>query len=316
MGKGKPTAARKLRPSRPTKFTLFPKLPPELRDKVWKFAVPGKFEESLSLENSCTILCISALSSNYLDLPIYFKGDILITVSLDPRIVTVDAGDSIIKTRTNISSNGIDTFDIKYKYKFKLCFFSETEDPGMLRACKESRHVVVKMLPIRLPSSDPKKEIRLGLHDVLAITNLEDFLEDMGTAHIHGLNIHPSISQIPALVIFSHSSFGDDLEDFMNLVEKDTIFQSSLQVLKSLQTLVFCCESHKRPTSVKRDCFLNYATNFDLSALNAAQFRLLIAARNSQLLYNELMNDWKLKEKRDDLKIPEIKIMAKGWPAK
>jgi hypothetical protein len=33
-------------------------------------------------------------------------------------------------------------------------------------------------------------------------------------------------------------------------------------------------------------------------------------------LYNELMNDWKLKKKRDDLKIPEIKIMAKGWPAK
>ncbi|KAH8789188.1 hypothetical protein BGZ57DRAFT_878606 [Hyaloscypha finlandica] len=202
------------------------------------------------------------------------------------------------------------------KYKFKLCFDSENEDPGMLRACKESRHVVVKMLPIRLPSSDPKKEIRLGLHDVLAIANLDNFLDDMRTAHIHGLNIHPSISQIPALAIFSHSSFGDDLEDFMNLVENYTIFQRSLQILKSLQTLVFCCESRKRPTSVKRDCFLNYATNFDLSALNATQFRLLVAARNSQLLYTELMNDWRLKEKHDDLRIPEIKIMAKGWPAK
>jgi hypothetical protein len=251
-----------------------------------------------------------------LELPICFKGDTLITVSLGPRIVTVDAGNSIIRATTTLSSDRIDTFRIKYKYKFKLGFSGENEDPGMLRACKESRYVAIKMLPIRLPSRDPKKEIRLGLHDVLAVQNLERFLEDMCIAHSHGFNIHPSISQIPALVIFSHSSFGDDLENFMDLVEHDAIFQDSLQVLKSLQTLVFCCERRNRSASVKKDCFLNYATNFDPSALNSPQSRLLMAAISSQLLYKELMNDWKLKNKHVDLKIPETKIMAKGWPAK
>jgi hypothetical protein len=62
----------------------------------------------------------------------------LTVASLGPRIVMVDVGDSFTVTPSE-EKEGTDTFRVIQKHKFKVGFFCENRDPGMLRASRESR---------------------------------------------------------------------------------------------------------------------------------------------------------------------------------
>lgn len=185
----------------------------------------------------------------------------------------------------------------------------------MLRACRESRQVIVERLPIRLPSRISNQEIRLGLHDVLSIRNIGYFLAILQEANNYGLEISTTIFQIPALVIFSEINGATDLNDFMSIFSGYDNFPHPLSVLKPLRSLVFCPEDRRQSTHGDTDCFSDYTTNFDPSLLTPEQFVLFEHAKANERILKLDMNRAKQKS-CNDIKIPEIKIMAKGWPVK
>lgn len=232
-----------------------------------------------------------------------------------PRVVAVYAGSSFTKTVVSEEKDSNDTILKLYKHRFKLNVDSDAEELGMLRACKESRHVLVKMLPVRLPMIHSSKELRLGPHDVLSIENLNTLLEDLRKAHKHGLDIPSAIAQIPALVIFTTSyGEGTDLEDLEDAVHSGNDFQSCLPVFKGLHTLVLCCENPNILIKSGEGCFSEYTTNFDVNELSHGQNVIWAKAKKCERIFNNAMLKWKRKHDIDDLEIPEVKIMAKGWP--
>ena len=185
----------------------------------------------------------------------------------------------------------------------------------MLRACRESRQVIVERLPIRLPSQISTQEIRLGLHDVLSIMNIRSFLTDLQAANNYGLEIPTAIFQIPALVIFSEINGATDLDDFMRIFSGYDIFPLPVSVLKPFRTLVFCPEGRRQSTYDDTDCFSDYTTNFDTTSLTPEQSAISEYAKSNESHLKLDMNRAKEKS-NNDIKIPEIKIMAKGWPVK
>jgi hypothetical protein len=182
----------------------------------------------------------------------------------------------------------------------------------ILRACRESREVTVKRLPIRLPSWDSNQEIRLGLHDVLSISNIRRFLIDLKLAYSYGLKVPSPIAQIPTLIIFSQIDGAIDLDGFLSLVKTWNLFQPSLSILKSLRTLVFCAEDHRRRAHDDTHCFADYTTNFDLSSLTPKQAILFAHAKYKEKAFMLIMNRAKKEKTYGDIQIPEIKIIARG----
>jgi hypothetical protein len=171
------------------------------------------------------------------------------------------------------------------------------------------------MLPIHLPSRDSDKEIRLGLHDVLAIEYLDKFLSDIKMAHRHGLEIPSAIQQIPALVFFSDVTRGVSLDEFLGIVEYNDIFQRSLPALKNLRTLVFCCEDRRHVHRRDRDCFSDYTANFDPNALKPSQSSRFNEAKDDERSFKIPMQQWMLQNHKV-LEAPDITIVAKDWPVK
>ena len=106
----------------------------------------------------------------------------LTLVFAGPRIVTVDAGDCF-----NLNAN-----------KFKMRFASDNKVHGMLRACSESRQIMLRLLPIRLPSKYWKKELRIGHHDVSLKYSRE----------------------FPLLGIVQSRSFGERCSSFRNILPR------------------------------------------------------------------------------------------------
>ncbi|KAF8847127.1 hypothetical protein BDZ45DRAFT_755225 [Acephala macrosclerotiorum] len=97
-------------------FALFPKLPIELRFKIWKHALP--VAHLINVVRRC------------------FQYVVQKTHTFNPTFDT---------TATKI---------------------------GLLTVCKGPRRIGIEHLPICFPSSDRRKEIRLGQYDALAITNI------------------------------------------------------------------------------------------------------------------------------------------------
>jgi hypothetical protein len=186
---------------------------------------------------------------------------------------------------------------------------------GMLRACRESRQVIVERLPIRLPSRISTQEIRLGLHDVLSIRNIRSFLTDLQAANNYGLEIPTAIFQIPALVIFSEINGATDLDDFISIFSGYDIFPLPISVLKPFRTVVFCPEHRRQSTYDDTDCFSDHTPNFDTTLLTPEQFAIFEYTKSNEIYLKLDMNRAKEKS-NNDIKIPEIKIMAKGWPVK
>lgn len=285
----------------PNTFYFFRKLAPELRDMIWKFTAPGK------LGDSERILTPRRQQAN-LGL-------------IGPRIVSVKAGNSLrCRSRYTIKSAREHTLKVVEKYEFKMGFVSNQDDPGMLRACKESRHIMVKMLPIRLPSRDPAQEIRLGPHEVLWITDPVDFFYDLSMALKHELKIPSAIRQIPALCFRANSPQRTRAQGLSNItclmqtILSRTTFRQALLALKSLQSVVFCLSSE--PQLYPDDCFSDYTTDFDPTSLKKRRSRLLHFANTHAEILKSEMKTWQDSEKDKYPNLPEVRIMAKGWPVK
>ncbi|PMD12086.1 hypothetical protein NA56DRAFT_666655 [Hyaloscypha hepaticicola] len=174
-----------------------------------------------------------------------------------PRIVTVRARESFTETVTT-EREGTDIIVIVRKIRFNIAFSCNMKALGMLRACRESRQVIVERLPIRLPSRISTQEIRLSLHDVLSIRNIRSFLTDLQAANNYGLEIPTAIFQIPALVIFSKINGATDLNDFIRIFGSYNIFPLPISVLKPFRTVVFCPEDRRQSTYDDTDCFRLY----------------------------------------------------------
>jgi len=238
----------------------------------------------------------------------------LTSVFPGPRIVTVRAKKSFTHTVTT-EREGTDTHVVIRKIKFKIAFSCEMKALGMLRACREARQVIVERLPLRLRSRDSDQEIRLGVHDVLSVRNIKRFLADPLRAESYELEIPTAIFQIPALVFFSDIDGATDLQGFWSLFFGG--YDSSplhISVLKALRTLVFCPEDRRQSTHGDADCFSDYTTNFDSSLLTPDQSGPFAHAKTSESILKHDMNIAKQASCTwpTDMKIPEIKIMAKG----
>ncbi|KAN0117059.1 hypothetical protein V8E51_003036 [Hyaloscypha variabilis] len=241
------------------KFTLFPKLPPELRDMMWNIAAPG------------------------------------------PRIVTVDAGECF-----NLNTN-----------TFKMRFASDNKVHGMLRACRESRQIMLRLLPIRLPSKYWKKELRIGHHDVLSITKPEIFFEDLEYALEYELPIPVAISQIRALCFWITLSGHFNVPRFVQTVRSASTLHNFLFAFKSLQTVIFCISSEDKVNdTIDEDSFPDFTTDFDPKPLDTCQCSFFRCAKAHEAALKKMMQEWKDEDQCNALNIPEVKIVAKGWPLK
>jgi hypothetical protein len=140
-------------------------------------------------------------------------------------------------------------------------------------------------------------------------------LTDLQAANSYGLEIPTTIFQIPALVIFSEINGATDLDDFMRIFSGYDIFPLPVSVLKPFRTLVFCAEDRRQSTHDDTDCFSDYTTNFDSSLLTPEQSVMFEYAKAMESTLKLDMSRAKEKS-NNDIKITDIKIMAKGWPVK
>ncbi|KAE9376631.1 hypothetical protein N431DRAFT_453034 [Stipitochalara longipes BDJ] len=231
------------------KFTVFPKLPPELRDRIWKLALPGsnqvvfefKYQDSFTNKKTCE----------------------------------------------KVSHN---TYRTITKVTFKPTFDNTRDDgefQGLLRACKESRSVVVKRFPIRLRSSDPNQESRLGPEDSFWVQT--DCLGDFDRVRGSKFKLPSALKQIKNLGFF----------------------------LWMLWPVLF---AEGRRITISRFHHRQYdEQDEDLSFREVEENALFFAVEHARGFRENLisaMQKWKELENNPDLKMPEVKIMAKGWSSR
>ncbi len=122
-----------------TTFDCFPRLPLELRIVIWGFALPG------------------------------------------PRLLRVTAPESCYERLQAETLRHWDPskFIIHITIKFKLEFETSDNDIGMLRACWESRQVVLDAYPLCLPSAGGASEIRACPDDKIAVYWLQHLFTDL-----------------------------------------------------------------------------------------------------------------------------------------
>jgi hypothetical protein len=205
------------------------------------------------------------------------------------------------------------------KLEFKMHFYQRGKTPGMLRACKESRHILVTKLPIKLPSQRRDIEIRLSCEDVLFIKDITGFLQDLAKAYKHGLLIPPSIRQIHSLALFSGNSLSCTVDRFRRFaLDGKGTFQTCLPIFQNLKALVLCCEELVQFVDTEDSSFSEYTTDFEVKALDVKHKQLWDDAKACEMSFEsamqELQRERGLQTNIDELKVPEVKIMVKGWP--
>ena len=187
----------------------------------------------------------------------------------------------------------------------------------MFKACRESRRIMVKKLPINLPSLIGEREIRIGPDDVLVVEQLGGFLSDLAKAHNHNLEIPLSIRQIPALGVVL---LREDASTQAHSIERSKKqFQKCLPVFQDLKMVAICCGTQALllPPEEQQD-FTEYSSSYDSEALDWDQSKVLIYANQLVASLTSATQKAKVKQQKNniELKVPQIKLFAKGWPIK
>lgn len=184
----------------------------------------------------------------------------------------------------------------------------------MVRACKESREVMTKRFPIRLLSSDPDQEVRVGPADVLSIVDFE-FIHDFDRAWEHNLEIPFALQQIKHIGFYDlFSESGDNFSYVNNILEHGC--GNLLGGFHNLDSVILYC-SKIRPDNHGFRQLHNFTANFDPGLLNEEQLLIFREASKLKDTLGQCIEEWK-QSTRDvrynESNGPEIKIMANGWP--
>ena len=186
----------------------------------------------------------------------------------------------------------------------------------MLRACKASRKIIVKRLPIRLQSFAMDEEIRIGRQDILGFSTFR-FLRDFSDAIQHELDIPSAIKQIRNIGFLvdgtSRGSFGDFMLTTFGRNSRSSPRDCFAGFENLEKIMILCADGGVQQTKSLH----GFTTHSETQPLSHDQRITNGFAVTGRRLLISAMNAWKAHEKNSSLKnLPEVMIMAKGWPTK
>ena len=171
----------------PRVFTLFPKLPMELRLIVWKMALPrSDLMEMSMLWDPCSCPGVRYFYGDHMiaAYPLIHEQDLsgeersmgapaaLNNSSSYPRDISKGNDENYMSLDASVEAESRPLNTRPYSNHI-LKFEMDEHATGVLRACKESRAVALKVFPDNLPSGNPDIEIRFdAARSFLYIHNL------------------------------------------------------------------------------------------------------------------------------------------------
>ena len=170
-------------------FTLFSRLPLELRDKIWRYASPGKHISNTDLE------VWNSIASE-------LETDHLLRLSSGPRIIRVEPFPFWTTIHTQTAHADGNSTITETREHFQLRFTSTEGNSSLYRVCTESRKVILRLLPLFLPSATVGREIRFRQGDLVVVKDPEGLAADLKRVIRIGLETPDCLSHIHTLAVF------------------------------------------------------------------------------------------------------------------